>query len=133
MFERAVNTLLFYSWILNDSDPWSQDLNWAYIRHSENVLDVFWTPYDVQFTLCIEGGRRHFSIDRTSILIELANFSALKKRLPAKKFTLLLLVKWHLVCNVADVSTFLYSTFAYLERFQISKLERFVKIVNCIL
>ena len=25
--------------------PWTQDVNWTYVRHSEDVLHVFWTSY----------------------------------------------------------------------------------------
>ena len=81
---------------------------------------------------CVPGGEdygRCFLIDRSLILTELANFSALKKKLPAKEM--------HSICackmtfsNFADVGAFLYSTMAYIECFQISKMERFVKIDN---
>ena len=37
--------------------PLTQDVNWTYIRHSEDVQDIFWTSYvrsiDVQYLLGI--------------------------------------------------------------------------------
>ena len=36
--------------------PWTQDVNWKYIRHSEDVQDVFWTSYVRSvYVLCLRG------------------------------------------------------------------------------
>lgn len=34
---------------------WTQDLNWAYTRHSEDVLDLFWTSYVYSVDVCVQG------------------------------------------------------------------------------
>ena len=36
--------------------PLTQDVNWAYIRHSEDVLDVFWTSYVRSINVLSPGG-----------------------------------------------------------------------------
>ena len=37
--------------------PQTQDVNWTYIRRSEDVQDVFWTPYvRLIYVLCLRGG-----------------------------------------------------------------------------
>ena len=41
--------------------PQTQDVNWTYIRRSEDVLDVFWTSYVRQFTSCVHGEIRYLS------------------------------------------------------------------------
>ena len=36
--------------------PWTQDLNWTYIRRSEDGLDVFWTSYTHSVhVMCLRG------------------------------------------------------------------------------
>lgn len=32
-------------WLVSSPSPCSQDENWTYVRRSEDVLDVMWTPY----------------------------------------------------------------------------------------
>ena len=32
-----------------------QDVNWMYIRRSDEVLDVFWTSYVLQIMSCVYG------------------------------------------------------------------------------
>ena len=40
-------TLIYFtdSVTLFQTTPWTQDVNWTYIRRSEDVQDVFWTSY----------------------------------------------------------------------------------------
>ena len=38
------------------STPWAQDVNWTYIKRSEDVQDVFWTSYVRSiYVLCLRG------------------------------------------------------------------------------
>ena len=61
--------MLYYEWqyiiliiiliivsIITILTPWVQDVNWAYLRRSEDVLDIFWTS-DVHsiYVLCPGG------------------------------------------------------------------------------
>ena len=42
--------------------PWTQYVNWTYIRRSEDVLDVFWTSYIRSiYVLCPEGHFQKYS------------------------------------------------------------------------
>ena len=35
---------------------WTQDVNWTYIRRSEDVQDIFWTPYVRSIYVLCPGG-----------------------------------------------------------------------------
>ena len=41
------------------STPWTQDVNWTYIRRSEDVEDVFWTSYVRLIYVPSPGGKYH--------------------------------------------------------------------------
>ena len=47
-------THLFFANVLEYLiSPWAQDVNWMYIRRSEDVQDVFWTSYSLSnYVLC---------------------------------------------------------------------------------
>ena len=36
--------------------PWAQDVNWTYVRLSEDVLDIFWTSYIHSIYVLCPGG-----------------------------------------------------------------------------
>ena len=41
---------------LYKNTPQTQDVNWTYIRRSDDVLDVFWTSYvHTIYVLCLQG------------------------------------------------------------------------------
>ena len=41
---------------VNISTPWTHDVNWTYIRRSEDVQDVFWTFYVRSIYVLCPGG-----------------------------------------------------------------------------
>ena len=41
--------------------PWTQDVNWTYIRRSEDVLDFFWTSYVRLIYVLCPGGEQTLS------------------------------------------------------------------------
>ena len=48
--------LVLHLQILVKDTRWTQDVNWAYIRRSEDVLHVFWTSYvRLIYVLCLRG------------------------------------------------------------------------------
>ena len=50
---QQLNTQIFYPPPLPTH---TQDVNWTYIRRSEDVLDVFWTSYVRSiYVLCLRG------------------------------------------------------------------------------
>ena len=49
--------------------PWTQDVNWTYIRRSEDVQDVFWTSYVLSIYVLRPGDTNKW----------FKNFQALKK------------------------------------------------------
>ena len=56
--------------------PWTQGVNWTYIRRSEDVQDIFWTPYVRSIYVLCPGGFQSL------FLIKLqAPATLLKKRL----------------------------------------------------
>ena len=47
--------------------PSRQDVNWTYIRRSEDVLDLFWTSYVRSiYVLCLLGGNSVYSLLKSS-------------------------------------------------------------------
>ena len=36
--------------------PWAQDVNWTYIRRSEDAMDIFWTSYVRSIYVLCPGG-----------------------------------------------------------------------------
>ena len=38
--------------------PWAQDVNWTYIRRSEDILEVFWTSYVRSIYVLCSGGKK---------------------------------------------------------------------------
>ena len=55
----------YYTEVWNQA-PYTQDVNWMYIRRSEDVLGVFWTSYVRSiYVLCLRGGLIH-SINKSS-------------------------------------------------------------------
>ena len=57
---QQLNTQIFYSPHPSPPTPpphtHTQDVNWTYIRRSEDVLDVFWTSYVRSiYVLCLRG------------------------------------------------------------------------------
>ena len=65
---------------LNSADsPWTQGINWTYIRRSEDVLDVFWTCYVRSiYVMCLRGNRfgQHYQKPPKSWKIENAEIWA---------------------------------------------------------
>ena len=52
MFDKILNTPLYAKFDI----PWTQNVNWTYLRRSEDVQDVFWTSYVRSiYVLCLEG------------------------------------------------------------------------------
>ena len=38
--------------------PWAQDVNWTYIRRSEDILEVFWASYVRSIYVLCSGGKK---------------------------------------------------------------------------
>ena len=57
MFDRVLNKHLNYSNFLLLPTPWTQDVNWAYIRRSEDILDLFWMSYVRSICVLCPGGK----------------------------------------------------------------------------
>ena len=51
-----IQVVLLWGINLFDHPPLTQDVNWTYIRRSEDVLDIFWTSYVHSiYVLCLRG------------------------------------------------------------------------------
>ena len=48
--------------ILELLTPWTQDINWKYIRRSEDALESTERLMHVQFTSCAQGGGMKYSV-----------------------------------------------------------------------
>ena len=36
--------------------PWTEDVNWTYVRRSEEILDLFWSSYTLSIYVLCTGG-----------------------------------------------------------------------------
>ena len=51
-------------WFTRYITRWRQDVNWTYIRRSEDILDIFWMPYIRSICVLCPGGNKYI-IDQT--------------------------------------------------------------------
>ena len=54
---------IIFIWIT----PWAQDVNWTYIRRSEDAQGVFWTPYVRSIYVLCPGCRKYREIFKSAL------------------------------------------------------------------
>ena len=61
---RKLELCTFFITSFHFISPWTQDVNWTYIRRSEDTLDVFWTSYIRLIYILCPGGLQNLILNK---------------------------------------------------------------------
>ena len=78
--------------------PWIQEVNWTYIRHSEDIQDGFRTIMYVQFRSCVQGVKYAF----VDVFMNLGLFSGMSQVFRWREIFNMCLVNQYFSTKVTD-------------------------------